>query len=40
MSEAGQVGGMAVSGLAAGYGLADADLVAMYRTMALARAID
>ena len=40
MSEAGQVGGMAVSGLAAGYGLADADLVAVYRTMALARAID
>jgi 2-oxoisovalerate dehydrogenase E1 component alpha subunit len=40
MTEAGQVGGAAASELAAAYGLVDADLVAMYRTMALARAID
>ena len=40
MTEAGQVGGAPASDLAAAYGLVDADLVAMYRTMALARAID
>jgi len=40
MTEAEQVGGAAASELAAAYGLVDADLVAMYRTMALARAVD
>ena len=40
MTEAEQVGGAAASELAAAYGLIDADLVAMYRTMALARAVD
>jgi 2-oxoisovalerate dehydrogenase E1 component alpha subunit len=40
MTVTGQGGGKAAGGLAAAYGLADADLVAMYRTMALARALD
>ena len=40
MTVADQHGGTAASGLAAAYGLVDADLVAMYRTMALARALD
>ncbi len=40
MTVADQHGSTAASGLAAAYGLVDADLVAMYRTMALARALD
>ena len=40
MTVAGQDGGTAAGELAAAYGLVDADLVAMYRTMALARALD
>jgi 2-oxoisovalerate dehydrogenase E1 component alpha subunit len=40
MTVAGQSGDTAAGKLAAAYGLADADLVAMYRTMALARALD
>jgi 2-oxoisovalerate dehydrogenase E1 component alpha subunit len=40
MTVAGQGGNTAAGELAARHGLADADLVAMYRTMTLARAID
>ncbi len=40
MTEAGHGGDRVAGGLAAAYGLADADLLAMYRVMALARALD
>lgn len=40
MTITGQEGGRKAGHLAAEYGLADADLLAMYRTMALARALD
>lgn len=40
MTITGQGGGATASPLAAEHGLTDADLVAMYRTMALARALD
>jgi 2-oxoisovalerate dehydrogenase E1 component alpha subunit len=40
MTAPGQGGGTPTSELAASVGLADADLVAMYRTVALARAVD
>ena len=40
MTVTGQGGDTAAGQLAEAYGLADADLVAMYRTMALARALD